>query len=157
VTDRGTITVLSRLCRHDVRPAASPGRTRRLTGYLDLGDDHDDRADRPLGPERLSLQSRDLTADRIALLRQLFPEVFREDEIDFDARRCSLGDRTVEPGRERFGLSWPGKADCMRIIQQASLGTLIPDRNESVAFDTTRNVVFEGDNLEVLKLLQNNS
>jgi len=106
------------------------------------------------GPERLSLYSRDLTADRIAQLRQLFPEVFREDEIDFDTLRRSLGD-WVEPGKERFGLTWPGKADCMRIIQQPSQGTLIPQREQSVEFDTTQNVVIEGDNLEVLKLLQN--
>ncbi len=109
----------------------------------------------PDQPETLDLRSRDLTADRIAQLKALFPVVFREHEIDFDALRRSLGDWTVEPGRERFGLSWPGKADCMRIIQQPSLGTLIPDREQSVDFDSTRNVVIEGDNLEVLKLLQN--
>lgn len=106
------------------------------------------------GPERLALRSRDLAADRIAQLRQLFPEVFREDAIDFDALRRSLGD-WVEPERERFGLTWPGKANCMRIIQQPSVGTLIPNREQSLDSKNTQNVVIEGDNLEVLKLLQN--
>ena len=60
----------------------------------------------------------------------------------------------VEPGKERYGLNWPGKADCMKVIQAPSVATLKPDRNESVDFDTTENLFIEGDNLEVLKLLQ---
>jgi len=60
----------------------------------------------------------------------------------------------VDPGKERFGLTWPGKADLMRTIQQPSVGTLRPMRGESVDFDATQNMIIEGDNLEVLKLLQ---
>src|SRR5215217_6852177 len=94
-------------------------------------------------PERLDARSPDVNAERIARLREVFPEVFREDTIDFDALRRSLGE-WVDPGKERFGLTWPSKADCMRVIQQPSVGTLVPDRAESVDFDTTQNLIIEG-------------
>lgn len=110
-------------------------------------------SDRRSEPERLDLRSMSITEDRIAKLREDFPEVFREEKIDFDALKRSLGE-WVDPGKERFGLNWPGKAECMRIIQEPSVGTLIPMREESVDFDTTQNVIIEGENLEVLKLLQ---
>jgi len=57
-------------------------------------------------------------------------------------------------GKERYGMNWPGKADCFKAIQRPSLGTLLPVREESVNFDETENMIIEGDNLEVLKLLQ---
>jgi adenine-specific DNA-methyltransferase len=104
-------------------------------------------------PERLDLTTLSILDDRIAKLREDFPEVFRDGKIDFDALKRSLGE-WVDPGKERFGLNWPGKAECMRVIQQPSVGTLVPDRAESVDFDTTKNMIIEGDNLEVLKLLQ---
>src|SRR5688500_2788522 len=71
-------------------------------------------------PERLGLESLDISEDRVARLREDFPEVFRERRIDFEALRRSLGD-WVDPGKERFGLTWPGKANCMRVIQQPSV------------------------------------
>lgn len=104
-------------------------------------------------PERLPLTSLDLAEDRRAMLRKSFPEVFRENKIDFDALQRALGD-WVDPGKERFGLNWPGKAACSKLIQQASVGTLLPMREQSVDFDNTENMIIEGDNLEVLKLLQ---
>jgi adenine-specific DNA-methyltransferase len=64
-----------------------------------------------------------------------------------------LGD-AVDVGKERYGMHWPGKADCFKTIQMPSLGTLRPCPEESVNFDTTENLIIEGDNLEVLKLLQ---
>jgi adenine-specific DNA-methyltransferase len=60
----------------------------------------------------------------------------------------------VDPGKERYGMNWPGKADCFKIIQQPSIAALTPARDESIDFDTTENLFIEGDNLEVLKLLQ---
>jgi adenine-specific DNA-methyltransferase len=60
----------------------------------------------------------------------------------------------VDVGKERYGMHWPGKADCFKTIQAPSLGTLRPCPEESINFDTTENLVIEGDNLEVLKLLQ---
>jgi adenine-specific DNA-methyltransferase len=104
-------------------------------------------------PERFDLASEVPMDDRIAAIHAAFPEAVREGKIDFDALRRSLGD-WVDPGPERFGLSWPGKAECMRLIQEPSIGTLVPMPDESVEWDTTENVIIEGDNLEVLKLMQ---
>ncbi|MFZ6003074.1 MAG: site-specific DNA-methyltransferase [Actinomycetota bacterium] len=104
-------------------------------------------------PERLDLKSVLPTDDRMEVLRAAFPEVIREGKVDVDALRRSLGD-WVDPGPERFGLTWPGKAECMRVIQEPSIGTLVPMPEESVDWDTTQNVIIEGENLEVLKLLQ---
>lgn len=104
-------------------------------------------------PERFELASQTPTDDRVGILRDLIPEVFLEDRIDFDALRQALGELT-ESAPERFGLAWPGKAECTRIIQEPSVGTLVPCPEESVDWDKTQNVIIEGENLEVLKLLQ---
>lgn len=104
-------------------------------------------------PERFDLTAEVPSADRIAALRDLLPGVFREDKVDFDALRRSLGD-WVDPGPERFGLTWPGKAASMRVIQDPSIGTLVPRPDDSLDWETTQNIIIEGDNLEVLKLLQ---
>jgi adenine-specific DNA-methyltransferase len=104
-------------------------------------------------PEKLAPTSMNIVDDRIEAIRKIFPEVFKEGHIDFSALQRSLG-KWIDPGKERFGLNWPGKAECMKVIQQPSIGTLLPLRNESVNFDDTENLIIEGDNLEVLKLLQ---
>lgn len=104
-------------------------------------------------PEKFDLRSMDITEEKKQQLKQFFPEVFREDAIDFDHLKRVLGE-WVDPGKERFGLNWPGKAECMKTIQQPSVATLRPDREESVNFDETEHLFIEGDNLEVLKLLQ---
>ena len=108
-------------------------------------------------PEKMPLTSMDITAEKCDELRRClaatFPEVMAEKKIDFDQLKRVLGD-WVEPDRERFGLTWPGKAGCMKVIQAPSVGTLKPCREESVSWDTTENLFIEGDNLEVLKLLQ---
>ena len=103
--------------------------------------------------ERVTLESMDIAEEKRARLKSLFPEVFTEDKVDFEQLQRVLGE-WVDPGKERFGLSWPGKAECMKIIQQPSIATLKPARDESVNFDDTENLFIEGDNLEVLKLLQ---
>lgn len=103
--------------------------------------------------DKLPLTSHDIAADRLEQFRTLFPEVFSEGKIDHDALHRALG-QWIDPGKERFGLSWPGKAECMRVIQSPSVGTLLPMPEESVNFDTSENLIIEGDNLEVLKLLQ---
>jgi adenine-specific DNA-methyltransferase len=109
---------------------------------------------RPEQPERLDLRSHDIAGDKLAQLLELFPEARTEDgQIDFDQLRRALGE-AVDPGKERYGLTWPGKAECFRTIQTPSLGTLLPAPDESVNWDTTENLIIEGDNLEVLKLLQ---
>ncbi len=104
-------------------------------------------------PAPFDLNSDDVAARKRADLKRLFPEVFNEDKIDFDQLRRVMGD-WVDEGTERFGLTWPGKAACMKVIQAPATGALRPDRDESVNFDESENVFIEGDNLEVLKLLQ---
>jgi adenine-specific DNA-methyltransferase len=105
-------------------------------------------------PERFDLRSHDTEIDKQAELIQLFPEIRTEGgKIDFDRLKLVLG-QAVDVGKERYGMNWPGKADCFRTIQAPSLGTLRPFPEKSVKFDTTENLVIEGDNLEVLKLLQ---
>lgn len=104
-------------------------------------------------PEPFDLNSDDVAARKRDDLKRLFPEVFNEDKIDFDQLRRVMGD-WVDEGSERFGLTWPGKAACMRVIQAPATGALRPDRDKSVNFDESENVFIEGDNLEVLKLLQ---
>jgi len=105
-------------------------------------------------PEKLDLTSHNLPADKTAELLRLFPEIRAEgDKIDFDKLKLTLG-QTVDVGKERYGMIWPGKADCFKTIQVPSTGTLLPASEESVDFDTTENLIIEGDNLEVLKLLQ---
>lgn len=103
--------------------------------------------------DELALKPHDALAGRIDTLREGFPEVFTEGKIDFEKLRKVLGDEVVA-GRERYGLSWAGKSEAVRNIQTPSVATLVPDREESVEFDSTENLFIEGDNLEVLKLLQ---
>ncbi|MDD3014037.1 MAG: site-specific DNA-methyltransferase [Candidatus Gastranaerophilales bacterium] len=86
-------------------------------------------------------------------LKQLFPEVFNEEKIDFDKLKLSLGE-DIDVGRERYSINWPGKAQAVKVAQLPSLATLKPDEKASVDFDKTKNLFIEGDNLEVLKLLQ---
>lgn len=105
-------------------------------------------------PKKLDLSSHDIAADKLAALRMAFPEVFTEGgKVDFDKLKMTLGE-SVDVGKERYGMNWPGKAECFKTIQRPSMATLIPAPNESVNFDTTQNLIIEGDNLEVLKLLQ---
>lgn len=95
-----------------------------------------------------------ITDHQKAKLKELFPEVFTEgSKIDFEQLKRTLGEM-VDGGKERFGMNWAGKADCFKTIQQPSVATLVPCPEESIDFDTTENVFIEGDNLEVLKLLQ---
>jgi len=103
--------------------------------------------------KKLDLRSMDIIREQKEKLRQLFPEVLTEKKIDFEKLKLALGE-AIEVGKERYGMTWPGKADCFKIIQSSSIGMLKPCREESVHFDTTENLFIEGDNLEVLKLLQ---
>lgn len=105
-------------------------------------------------PETLDLRSQDTAEDKRREILRLFPEIRTEGgKIDFERLKLALGE-AVDVGRERYGMNWPGKAECFKTIQAPSLGTLRPCPEESVNFDTTENLIIEGDNLEVLKLLQ---
>jgi adenine-specific DNA-methyltransferase len=107
-----------------------------------------------LTPDSPELKSADLVAENIDRLRALFPEAFaNEGKIDFDVLRQLLGDR-VDDGEERYGLNWHGKRAARQLALTPSTGTLRPCPEESIDWDTTQNIFIEGDNLEVLKLLQ---
>ena len=116
-------------------------------------------------PENMKGTTLDIAAQNRARLKQLFPTVFTEtrnekeeltESIDFEKLKAELGtfSDTFESRRERYGMEWPGKKEALHLIQTLSSATLKPCRQESVNFDTTENLFIEGDNLEVLKLLQ---
>ncbi len=98
-------------------------------------------------------KSADLIAQNLEHLKQIFPEVIKEGKVDFEALHDLLGNYTDTP-EERFALNWAGKANARREAQKRSTGTLRPCPEESVDWDKTENLYIEGDNLEVLKLLQ---
>lgn len=105
-------------------------------------------------PEKLDLASQDIADDKRQELLRLFPEIRTEGgKLDFERLKLALGE-AVDVGKERYGMNWPGKAECFKTIQSPSMGTLRPCPEESVNFDTTENLIIEGDNLESLKLLQ---
>ncbi|MBQ4636547.1 MAG: site-specific DNA-methyltransferase [Akkermansia sp.] len=109
-------------------------------------------------PEKLTLNSPELQSQspisgNLAKLQLLFPSVVREGKVDFDALRQLLGDDVAKED-ELFGLQWHGKARARRNALTPSLGTLRPCKEESKNWDSTKNLYIEGDNLEVLKLLQ---
>jgi adenine-specific DNA-methyltransferase len=97
--------------------------------------------------------SADPVAANVEALRGLFPDAFADGRIDFETLRQLLGS-AVDEGDERFGLNWSGKRAARRAALTPSLGTLRPAPEDSVDWDSTRNILIEGDNLEVLKLLQ---
>ncbi len=98
-------------------------------------------------------QSADIVSDNISQLAELFPEAITEGKIDFDVLKQLLGG-AVDERDERYGLNWHGKRRARQLALTPSLGTLRPCPEESVDWDTTQNLMIEGDNLEVLKLLQ---
>ena len=106
--------------------------------------------------------SADLIADNIAQLKALFPELVTETvrdgqtvaALNVDVLKGLIGDATVTDSDEKYGLNWHGKRRARQIALTPSTGTLRPCPEESVDWDTTRNLMIEGDNLEVLKLLQ---
>ena len=104
-------------------------------------------------PKKMSLKSMNITEEQKKKLKQIFPEVFNEDKIDWNKLKTTLGEE-LDSGVELYNTNWPGKKDCYRIIQDPSLATLKPCKEESLDWDKTQNLFIEGDNLEVLKLLQ---
>lgn len=114
--------------------------------------------------DKLKMHSPDLSQANIAKIRDLFPGCVTEarDEatgqprlaVDFDQLRQELSDHIVEGPQERYRLDWPGKREALITANSPVSKTLRPARDESVDFDTTKNLFIEGDNLDTLKLLQ---
>ncbi|WP_439644080.1 site-specific DNA-methyltransferase [Gemmatimonas sp.] len=103
-------------------------------------------------------KSSDLVAANLAALRSLFPELVTEGangtRIDLDVLKQLVGDQTLTDAEEKYGLNWHGKRRARQLALATSTGTLRPSHAESVDWETTKNLLIEGDNLEVLKLLQ---
>ena len=113
--------------------------------------------------EKLKMHSPNLTDGNIDRIRELFPGSVTEarDEsgtlklaVDFDQLKQELSDSIVEGPQERYHLNWPGKREALLTANAPIAKTLRPCREESVDFDTTKNLFIEGDNLDALKLLQ---
>ena len=98
-------------------------------------------------------KSLNIKEDLINKLREISPQVFDEDKIDWEKLKSTFGD-DINFADERYVLNWAGKSDAFRAIQAQTTATLIPDKEESVNFDETGNLFIEGENLEVLKVLQ---
>ena len=103
--------------------------------------------------DKMDPRSMDIVAENIRQLRQLFPEAFTEKKVDFKVLKEILGEY-VDDSTERYNFTWNGKSKARMLAQTPSIGTLRPCKKESSDWDTTQNLFIEGDNLEVLKLLQ---
>jgi adenine-specific DNA-methyltransferase len=97
--------------------------------------------------------SGDVVMENVAALKAMFPSIVTDGQVDFDVLRQLLGD-AVEDGEERYGLNWKGKRRARAFALTPTLATLRPAKSESKDWDSTRNIVIEGDNLEVLKCLR---
>jgi len=113
--------------------------------------------------EKMKMHSPNLTQDNVARIRELFPGCVTEAKgedgsvklaVDFDQLRQELAESIVEGPQERYHLNWPGKREALLAANAPIAKTLRPCREESVDFDTTKNLFIEGDNLDALKLLQ---
>ena len=98
-------------------------------------------------------KSLNITAEKLHKLKEIIPEAFTENKIDWEKLKAALGE-DIEFKNERYVLNWAGKSDAFRVLQSPTTATLVPAREESVNFDATENIFIEGENLEVLKVLQ---
>lgn len=103
--------------------------------------------------EKMDGKTMNITEENLNKLKDLFPEVFEEGKINFDKLQVVLGEN-IDKSNEKYEFSWNGKFEAMKLAQLQSTGTLIPCKEKSKDWDTTQNLYIEGDNLEVLKLLQ---
>jgi len=96
-----------------------------------------------LTPQELKLQQ----------LKEILPEAFAEGKVDWEKLKATLGE-DINFANERYVLNWAGKSEAFKVLQAPTTKTLVPDKKESVNFDKTENIFIEGENLEVLKVLQ---
>ncbi len=99
-------------------------------------------------------ESLNIKLDQLEKLKQLFPEAITEGKIDWEKLQATLGKENIEFLNERYVLNWAGKSEAFKVLQQSTTATLKPAPEESINFDTSENVFIEGENLEVLKVLQ---
>ena len=107
----------------------------------------------PQNKGKMNGESLDIKQTRLRRLKELFPEVFTENQVDWEKLKAAFSE-DINFANERYVLNWAGKGDAFKILQQPTTATLKPVPEESVNFDTTENLFIEGENLEVLKVLQ---
>ena len=103
--------------------------------------------------EKMTGESLNVTDQNIKIIAEHFPEAMEEGKIKFDVLKELLGE-FVDESNERYQFTWNGKSQALKLSQTPSTGTLLPCKEKSKDWDTTENLYIEGDNLEVLKLLQ---
>jgi adenine-specific DNA-methyltransferase len=97
--------------------------------------------------------SLNITQEKLDKLKEILPEAFSEGKVDWEKLKATLGE-DINFSNERYVLNWAGKSEAFKVLQSPSTKTLIPAKDESIDFDTTQNIFIEGENLEVLKVLQ---
>ena len=105
------------------------------------------------GASRLNKKPKSITKERQKAIRSLFPEVFVEGKINWDRFQLALSSE-IDSDEEQFGLTWKGKRSCYQMIRDPPQGDVVPQPEESLNWDTTKNLFYEGDNLDILKKLQ---
>lgn len=103
---------------------------------------------------KLDMKSKDIVEDNVSKISELFPECISEGKIDFDMLKQELSKDIIEDGKEKYQLTWSGKKEALVNANTPCNKTLRPVKEKSVDFDNTKNIYIEGDNLEVLKILQ---
>lgn len=103
--------------------------------------------------DHMEKESLDITKLNIEKLKKLFPSIVTDGKVDFEMLKVILGEE-IDTSNEKYSFTWNGKANSIKFSQTPSTGTLIPCKDESVNWNETNNLYIEGDNAEVLKLLQ---
>ncbi len=103
---------------------------------------------------KVARTSEDIDDQNLQKLRTAFPNFVKDNKVDFDALKAFMNKDGILAGEEKYGLSWAGKSNAFKAIKTPATGTLVPQPKESKNWDETENIFIEGDNLEVLKLLQ---
>lgn len=98
-------------------------------------------------------ESLNIELDNLSKLKEQFPNLFTEDKLDWEKMKATFSD-DINFANERYVLNWAGKSDTFKVLQVPTTATLKPLPEESINFDTTENIFIEGENLEVLKVLQ---
>lgn len=109
---------------------------------------------KPKSIEKITGESKNIIRSQVDKLKEIFPEAVTEGKVDWEKLQATLGKEDAEFRNERYVLNWAGKSEAFKVLQQSTTATLKPVKDESINFDNTENIFIEGENLEVLKILQ---
>ena len=104
--------------------------------------------------DKLDMQSKNIISDNKEKLKELFPNIFVDDKIDFDMLKQELSGTLIDEKKEKYQLTWPGKKESIIKANESINKTLLPLADKSINYENTKNIYIEGDNLEALKILQ---